>query len=131
MAIDMYDPNVAPDPAAWRALDEDERRQLVVAWHETFQPDTQNISLHALPHVTIENQIAECDALSVQRKVCQLMAQGLDRHAAIHAVVSVLVRHFHAIMTRDQAGEAAGADQNRRFFSALERLNARKWLRSG
>ncbi|MDR3537811.1 MAG: hypothetical protein P4L71_15040 [Acetobacteraceae bacterium] len=131
MTIDSYDPNIAPDPASWLALGDDERRTLVEAWHATLQAEMPNIPVHAMMHVIVENQVAEGDALPVQRKVRQLMAQGLDRHDAIHAVASVLMHHFHALMTRDETGKAAGSDQNQRYFSALGRLNARKWLRSG
>jgi hypothetical protein len=55
------------------------------------------------------------------------MAQGLIRHDAIHAIASVLINHLY-----DAAqGTAPARDPNDRYYAALKRLNARKWLRSG
>ena len=57
----------------------------------------------------------------------QLMAQGLDRHKAIHAIASVLINHIQDVVS-DPAPEN---DQNPRYHAALRRLTAKKWLRSG
>ena len=48
-----------------------------------FPPNEQ---LHATFHVVVENQIALGDELPVRRAVDRLMAEGLDRHQAVHAV---------------------------------------------
>jgi hypothetical protein len=127
MTIDAYDPMVAPDPQAWLALTEDERIELVTAWHEAFGPEIPRPGVHAVLHAVVETQIAEGDTLPVRQKLRRLMAQGLDRHEAIHAIGSVLIRHLNALMQR--GGD--DPDPNQRYFSALGRLNARKWLRSG
>jgi hypothetical protein len=55
------------------------------------------------------------------------MAQGPDRHDAIHAIGSVVTRHLSDVIS----GKVAGPDPNQHFFSALRRLTAQKWLRSG
>lgn len=83
--------------------------------------------MHATLHAVVENQIALGDETPVRRKVQQLMAQGLDRHDAIHAIASVLIKYFYAAAQ----GRAPADDPNERYYAGLKRLNARKWLRSG
>jgi hypothetical protein len=82
---------------------------------------------HAALHDVIENQIAMGDALPVLRKLRSLMASGLDRHEAIHAIAWVLANHIHGIAT----GANLGVDSNEAYFAELKRLTARRWLRSG
>ena len=55
------------------------------------------------------------------------MAQGLDRHDAIHAIGSVLMTNINRL----QRPGAAPDDPAKTYFSNLRRLNARKWQRSG
>jgi uncharacterized protein YoaH (UPF0181 family) len=127
MASDRYDPLEAPDAEKWLELDEDERIGLVLEYHTGAGIEIPNVDLHAMLHVIVESQIAQGDTLPVRRKVQQLMAQGLDRHEAIHAIASVLINH-----TRDVVSDPAPEDdQNPRYYAALRRLTARKWLRLG
>lgn len=123
-----YDPLVAPDPTVWLALDETERLSLVKDYHakQRVEPPS-GPDIHAVAHVVVENQIAEGEALPVREKARQLMAQGLNRHDAIHAIGSVLMKHIHTISQRGMTDQ----DPTRVYFSALRRMNARKWLRSG
>ena len=127
--MDRYNPLQAPDPTAWLALTEDERTELVEAYHEADPPRTDpgGVRLHVMIHVIVENQIAEGDALPVREKARQLVTQGLDRHDAIHAIGSVLAHH----MVNVARGRITEPDPNARYFSALRRLTARKWLQSG
>lgn len=125
--MDKYDPLVAPEPAAWLALDEGERLILVEDYHARHRIKLPNAHIHATAHVIVENQIAEGDAIPVRKKARQLMAQGLDRHDAIHAIGSVLMGHLANVAR----GKISGPDPNQRYFSALRRLTAQKWLRSG
>lgn len=125
MTIDAYDPFVAPDPAAWLALTEDVRLELVQAWHAAAEPDAPNVRQHALIQTVVENQAALGDAQPVQRKLAQLVAQGLDRHEALHAVGAVLAGHLHFLMTHD----GYSGDGDARYASLLRRLNARDWRR--
>jgi hypothetical protein len=128
VTIDRYDPFVPPDPAEWLALDEAERIALVSDYHESQELDSPNLGAHAAIHVAVENQIALGDELPAKERARQLMAQGLDRHETIHAIASVLVGHIQYLMRR---GEMPAEDANARYNSALKRLNARKWRRSG
>ena len=92
MAIDRYDPLKAPDAAEWVALDEAERLELVIDYHKRARVDLPNLPVHASMHVAVENQVALGDETPVREKVRQLVAQGLNRHDAIHAVASVLIK---------------------------------------
>ncbi|MGA3399242.1 MAG: DUF1841 family protein [Acetobacteraceae bacterium] len=127
MAIDRYDPLKAPDPTQWLALDEGARMELVTDYHASAGVALPNARVHAAMHVGVENQVALGDETPVREKVRQLMAQGLNRHDAIHAVASVLVNHLYDMAK----GKAPAGDPNERYYAALKRLNARKWLRSG
>jgi hypothetical protein len=88
--------------------------------------DIPDPHLHAVLHTIVENQIAEGDAIPVREKARQLMAQGLTRHDALHAIASVLITFTRELV----GGEMTDADPNQRYFRALRRLHARKWLRS-
>jgi hypothetical protein len=127
MAIGRYDPLEAPDAEQWLALDEQERIQLALGYHTRARVELPNATVHATVHVIVENQIALGDETPVRLKARQLMAQGLDRHDAIHAIASVLVKHFNDVLRSPEPA----ADANQRYYAALRRLNARKWLRSG
>jgi hypothetical protein len=63
------------------------------------------------------------------------MAEGLDRHEAVHAIGSVLAVHINELVRQaDSATPPArkpGRDVNAPYFSALQRLTADAWLRSG
>jgi uncharacterized protein YoaH (UPF0181 family) len=125
--MDTYDPLIPPDPTAWLALDEAERIALIEQYHEAHDIEIPGLSLHVTIHTIVENQVAEGDAIPVREKLRQLMAQGLDRHEAIHAIGSVLIKHMAAIAQ----GKTTPDDPNIPYFRALQRLNAKKWLRSG
>lgn len=127
MLIDRYDPLVSPDPREWLATDEQERIDLALAYHTRKHIEVPNANAHAIMHAVVENQIALGDEIPVARKLHQLMAQGLDRHDAIHAIASVLIHHLYGSMRDD----TSKGDPNLRYYAALRRLSARKWLRSG
>nr|WP_294517133.1 hypothetical protein [uncultured Rhodopila sp.] len=125
--MDTYDPLIPPNPKTWLALDEAERIVMIEDYHEAQDIEIPGADLHAIIHAIIENQVAEGDALPVREKLRQLMAQGIDRHEAIHAIGSVLIKHIAAITQ----GKTTTDDPNIPYFRALKRLNAKKWLRSG
>ncbi|PPQ29689.1 hypothetical protein CCS01_21020 [Rhodopila globiformis] len=125
--MDHYNPLHAPDPAEWLELDEQERIGLVADYHDEAGIDLPNVKVHATMHAIVENQIALGDETPVRLKARQLMAQGLDRHEAIHAIASVLIKHIYDITKKPQGV----GDPNQGYYAALRRLNARKWLRSG
>ena len=55
----VYDPSTQPDPKTWLELDEQERIELVVAYHRKSPIKLDRIEVHAALHVIVENQIAE------------------------------------------------------------------------
>ena len=127
MTIHHYNPLQAPDAEQWTAMDEDERILPVLDYHIKAGIQVPNAQAHATLHVVVENQIALGDATPVRLKARQLMAQGLDRHDAVHAIASVLIKFIGDTFRNPDAP----GDSNKRYYSALHRLNARKWLRSG
>lgn len=122
--MESYDPDVAPDPAAWLALGERERLDLVEAAHEGVLDDLPNPTLHCSMHVAIETQVAMGDEFPVAGHLSRLLSEGLERHEAIHAIASVLAEHMFNIMKRSSK---TSRDPNESYYSALARLSARKW----
>jgi hypothetical protein len=96
-------------------------------FHQRARVRLPNAKVHAVAHVIVENQIAEGNALPVARTLQRLMAEGLDRHDAIHAIGMVLIGHMNDLM---KAGSVEG-DPNAPYFAELERLTAEQWRRSG
>ena len=130
-----YDPFVEPDPDQWLALDEQERIDAVADYHRRAGIHVARAELHATFHAIVESQIADA-VLPVRSTVERLMAEGLDRHEAIHAVGSVLAGHMNDLMTRFKAGDAtsktrSSEDPNVAYFAQLEALTAEQWLQSG
>lgn len=57
--MEVYDPNVAPDPQQWLELDEQLRIVLAERHHRSQRVKLPNMKAHAIFHAVIENQIAE------------------------------------------------------------------------
>ena len=128
MTLDRYDPHEAPDPEAWLALSEEERLFLILDWHETTgQIGSNNRSMHASFHKIVENQVAERNPPLVAIRLRQLIVQGLDRHDAIHAIISCMAKRLASDMKRSEDTRFNIA----LYEAALRRLNAKSWLRSG
>ncbi|WP_063958231.1 hypothetical protein [Bradyrhizobium manausense] len=130
-----YDPFIEPDPEQWLALDEEERIDLVMDYHQRAGIRLPRPELHATLHAVVESQIADPE-LPVRSTVERLMDEGLDRHEAIHAVGSVLAGHMNDLVRNFEErgakpGTGAGEDPNVRYFEQLKALTAEQWLRSG
>lgn len=118
-----YDPNVAPDPEGWLALDEAKRLALVADYHRQKRIQVPKQDLHAATHVIVENQAALGDELPVRRTIERLTGEGLDRHEAVHAVGSVLMEQLSAVMR-----DGSPADFDMPLYGArLETLTAESW----
>jgi hypothetical protein len=121
-----YDPLKAPEPEEWLALDEGERMQLVEAYHRRAGVRLPNVAAHAAIHAVVESQIAMGDEIPVRSTAQRLMAEGLDRHDAIHAIGSVLAGFMNDLLRNP----ASDADPNEGYFAELQQLTARGWLKS-
>ena len=120
-----YDPAVAPDPAEWLALDEDERIERVKVYHRRADPSLVKPELHAIIHMVIENQVALGDELPVRRTLERLVAEGLSRHEAVHAVGSLLSGQLFGAFN-DETAKTFPVDD---YKLAVERLTADGWRR--
>jgi hypothetical protein len=126
-----YNPLKAPEPEEWLAMDESERIRLVEDYHRRAGvrlPDVAAHSAHAAIHAVVESQIALGDEIPVRSTAQRLMAEGLDRHDAIHAIGSVLAGIMHDLSRNPPSDQ--DQDTNERYFAELQELTARGWLRS-
>ena len=121
--MDAYDPLTPPSIADWIELDESERLDLVLAYHQGQGDDLPNPDAHAVIHVIVENQVALADETPVAAVMERLMQEGLDRHDAIHAIGYVFMGTFHGAPEGD--GEA---DPTQAYYHGLMQLTAERWL---
>lgn len=118
-----YDPMNGPDPGKWLSLDEDERIQLAERYHVRAGIQIPGLRAHAVIHSVVETQIAEGDKLPVKATLTRLIAEGLDRHDAIHAIGSVLLKHLQRLYRQ----EPVTGDPNARYYAELEALTPESW----
>lgn len=118
--METYDPHIAPEPEAWLALDEAGRQALVELYHEDVADEIESATLHAAIHTVVENQLA-MQIPDVQQTLTRLLASGLDRHDAIHAIGSVLAEHMFDVM------KANTPASNSKYYRALKKLTAKAW----
>ena len=131
-----YDPLVEPDPEEWLATDEQQRLDWIERYHQREGVELERAVAHAAVHAVVENQIAEGDRWPVRRTLLRLMAEGLNRHDALHAIGSVLAVHLneHLRGARSQAErpeQKSDSDFTGPYFADLQKLTAKGWLRSG
>ena len=105
--MNTYNPDKAPDPARWLALDEQRRIQLAEKYHRAARIRLPNLKAHAIFHAI----------------VARLTGEGLTRHEAIHAIASVLAAHLRDLSnaTTDESDSAAT------YTDAIEKLSAGNW----
>ncbi|MDP1609414.1 MAG: hypothetical protein Q8M11_00030 [Sulfuritalea sp.] len=120
--MNRYDPDHAPNPEEWLALDEQVRIRFAEEYHRAKRIKLPNVKAHAVFHAIIENQIAE-KLESVVRAVARLTAEGLSRHDSIHAIATVLAEHINELFNAKADEEHSAAI----YSAAVERLTARGW----
>jgi hypothetical protein len=119
----QYDADEQPDPDVWLVLDEMERLDLVSDYHRRTGVQLETPELHAMAHVVVENQVALGEATSVPEVLDRLINEGLNRHDAVHAIGSVLLRVvFDTVHERDDA-----SDINAKYRQELATLTAADW----
>jgi Domain of unknown function (DUF1841) len=118
-----YEANEQPHSESWLELDETERIDQVIDYHRRTKVQLENPELHAMTHVVVENQVALREATPVPTTLDRLMAEGLDRHEAIHAIGSILMSIvFDAVRKADD-----GDDINANYSRELATLTATGW----
>jgi len=116
--VNRYDPDNAPDPAEWLALEELTRIQLAEEHHRLARTKLPNLKAHAVFHAIVENQVAE-NLDPVVRAMTRLTAEGLNRHEAVHAIALVVAEHIH-----DLFNAKADVDNSQAiYYAAVERLS--------
>jgi len=120
-----YDANKTPEPAEWLNLDELKQIALVTDYHVRLREKTPNLQIHAVIHVTVENQLAE-EIRTVREALERLMAEGVDRHEAIHAIGSVLIVHLSKLIRREHTAQ----NPHEEYFKDLQSLTKRSWIES-
>jgi hypothetical protein len=121
-SIERYDPFEPPDAAEWLELDWSIRIELAEHYHEDAGIDLPDGRGHAMLHAVIENLATLGDETPMREKPWQLMAQGLDRHDALHAIMWALTRALSVQMCDEQSAEDGASSH---YHSVLRRLNAR------
>lgn len=119
-----YDPHTAPDPTEWLEADESERIMLVDAYHRDIGEELPNKQLHALAHVVVENQIAANDPPEARRALIRLLAEGLDRHEAVHAVGALMTEQMFDILKNKTPNDDA---KDKKYRADLENLTIESW----
>ena len=127
LAMERYDPEIAPVAEDWLDLDEGERPLLVEAYHRDARISMPKGArkLHASMHVVVENQLAENDE-PVVRALARLMKEGLTRHDAVHAIGSLVAEQIYDLLKQNDTPETSRA----RYYAAVERLTAQSWRES-
>ena len=120
--MESYDPDRAPNSAAWLATDEGERIELVSAYHRRRRITVPNAQLHAVIHVIVENQLALGEEVVVNA-LARLQTEALSRHDALHAIGSVLAVDLYELM---REGADTG-DTYGRYLERLAKLTAAQW----
>lgn len=116
-----YEPDRSPDPAEWLALAEPERRRLVAEAHlETSDahPKVAAKRAHAIYHVMIENQVAEGEPPEVGGALARLVANGMGRHEALHAVAAALAAETWGMLNEKRSFDTGAYRERLRTLGA-------------
>jgi hypothetical protein len=121
-----YDADRGPDARVWTAADEGERLAAIEAHHAALagrHPPMPQPRLHAALHAVVESQLAQDDPPEARRALARLVAGGLGRHDAVHAIATAAADAANATL-------AAGKFDRAAYARALDALTAGTW-RSG
>jgi hypothetical protein len=116
-----YDPEVAPPATQWLEADDDERLLAIRRYHKRAGENLgEGAEAHCVIHNTIENQLAEGHPAATSA-LERLMAEGLDRHDAIHAIGSILAAEIFDLLKRKTPFDPD------RYDRKLGELTASRW----
>lgn len=121
---DGYDPRVAPAPARWLALAPQERWARVRSYHEALPPGRRppSLDVHAGLHVTVETQLASADPPQALAALRRLMAAGLRRHDAVHAIGWLAAEHWRRAVDEERSVDVEA------YAAELDSLTRESWL---
>lgn len=88
-----YDPDHDPDPTPWLAMAEADQIAACEAAHRVpppGHPPIENLHNHAALHAVVETELARDWPPGVRQTLARLRSEGLSRHDAIHALISVV-----------------------------------------
>ena len=121
-----YNPNIEPDPDWWHSLSREEKINSVLDSHSALWDEVRcNARLHAIAHVTVEDLLASGRNSPVRTTLRNLMAQGLTRHQAIHAIATVILKR---ITEEIREGNIPSLES---CLKRLSTLTALSWARRG
>lgn len=123
-----YDPEIAPDPEAWLALDDATRISLVQAFHASHGGYGESLLSHSAMHAAAETQLAMSEPAEAVQALERLMGAGLSRHDAVHAIASVFAELIFPILKSPHAAPPIDPAAYRR---ALSDLTVASWLGVG
>ena len=109
----------------WLARDEAERVAEVESYHQALLPDNQcppNLKLHATLHVLVENQLAMNDPVEAAAAIDRLVADGLSRHDAVHAVGWLVSDYMNEAVKKQQPIDREG------YVNELKTFDAERWM---
>ncbi len=117
-----YDGDRAPDPGEWLDADETERIAAVEAHHRAVREHARmpRPRLHAAVHAVVETQLASGAPAETRRALERLLAGGLPRHEAVHAI-GLIVANATAAALDGRAFDAGD------YARELEALTAERW----
>ncbi len=117
-----YDGDRAPDPGEWLDGDEDERIAAVEVHHRTVREHSRmpRPRLHAAIHAVVETQLASGAPPETRRALDRLMAGGLPRHEAVHAIGLIVANATTAALD----GRAFDAGD---YARELDALTVERW----
>lgn len=116
-----YDPSQPVDPRVWNALSEPERVKAAESAHlppDLDHPPIDNSRVHAAVHAVVETQIASGQPPEAKRALDRLLSEGLDRHAAIHALGTVASEFLLQVLARGEKFDPAAYAKGLRALSA-------------
>ncbi|MFT4628070.1 MAG: hypothetical protein ACI8PZ_006764 [Myxococcota bacterium] len=121
----IYDPDTAPPPAVWLALDDDARFESVLAVHtrrvDALHPEGLDAAMHSRLHIVIETQLATGTPAATASTLARLQSDGLRRHAGIHLLSAALAQAMAETM------RLGGWDDDR-WAARLDAIDAGAWV---
>lgn len=102
-----YDASESPDPDTWLDADEQQRIAAVQEYHDGLDdhPSAGSMQAHCMMHAVVETQIATGDPPETARKLETLLEAGIDRHAAIHALILPVAHVVYGVAEGDESGD--------------------------